>query len=99
MTPDLGQGGSQSIEDAVVLAKLLAGVGSGPLSGALAAYTAARLPRTMDMVKRSKRMAAFHHASTPLGMALRDQALKLSSSERTVGLFLRTFDPVFGWRP
>lgn len=107
MTPDLGQGGSQSIEDAVVLAKLLAEAGesdgaergSGPLSGALAAYTAARLPRTMDMVKRSKRMAAFHHASTPLGMALRDQALRLSSSERTVGLFLRTFDPVFGWKP
>ncbi|HEV2346128.1 MAG TPA: FAD-dependent monooxygenase [Actinocrinis sp.] len=86
MTPDLGQGGSQSIEDAVVLARLLAEVGSGPLSGALAAYTAARLPRTMGMVKRSKRMATFHHASTPLGMALRDQALKLSSSERTVGL-------------
>jgi 2-polyprenyl-6-methoxyphenol hydroxylase-like FAD-dependent oxidoreductase len=112
MTPDLGQGGAQSIEDAVVLAKLLAearfaqaGRGedtagkSGPLFGALAAYTAARLPRTMDMVKRSKRMSAFHHPATPLGVALRDQVMRLSSSERTVGLFLRTFDPVFGWKP
>jgi 2-polyprenyl-6-methoxyphenol hydroxylase-like FAD-dependent oxidoreductase len=106
MSPDLGQGGSQSIEDAVVLAKLL-GTGDGGEAGAdgadlveaLAAYTAARLPRTMDMVKRSKRMATFHHASTPLGMALRNQALRLSSSERTVGLFLRSFDPVFGWKP
>lgn len=118
MTPDLGQGGSQSIEDAVVLAKLLAegasrggdgsdsrgGEGGGrggddALFDALAGYTAARLPRTMDIVKRSKRMSAFHHASTPLGMVLRDQALRLSSSERTVGLFLRSFDPVFGWKP
>jgi hypothetical protein len=44
-------------------------------------------------------MSAFHHASTPLGLFLRNQALRLSSSERTVGLFLRTFDPVFGWKP
>ena len=97
MTPDLGQGGSQAIEDAVVLAKLLAETGGDVQS--LEAYTAARLPRTMDIVKRSKRMSAFHHASTPAGMFLRDQALRLSSSERTVGLFLRSFDPVFGWKP
>lgn len=97
MTPDLGQGGSQSIEDAVVLAKVLAEADGDVRS--LAAYTAARLPRTMDIVKRSKRMSAFHHASKPAGMFLRDQALRLSSSERTVGLFLRSFDPVFGWKP
>jgi 2-polyprenyl-6-methoxyphenol hydroxylase-like FAD-dependent oxidoreductase len=97
MTPDLGQGGSQSIEDAVVLAKVLAEA-DGDVR-ALASYTAARLPRTMDIVKRSKRMSAFHHASSPAGVFLRDQALRLSSSERTVGLFLRTFDPVFGWKP
>jgi 2-polyprenyl-6-methoxyphenol hydroxylase-like FAD-dependent oxidoreductase len=97
MTPDLGQGGSQSIEDAVVLAKVLAAADGDPR--ALASYSTARLPRTMDIVKRSKRMAAFHHASTPVGMFLRDQALRLSSSERTVGLFLRSFDPVFGWKP
>jgi salicylate hydroxylase len=97
MTPDLGQGGSQSIEDAVVLAKVLAAADGDPR--ALASYSTARLPRTMDIVKRSKRMAAFHHASTPVGVFLRGQALRLSSSERTVGLFLRSFDPVFGWKP
>lgn len=97
MTPDLGQGGSQSIEDAVVLARVLAEA-DGDVR-ALVSYTAARLPRTMDIVKRSKRMSAFHHASKPVGMFLRDQALRLSSSERTVGLFLRSFDPVFGWKP
>jgi len=97
MTPDLGQGGSQSIEDAVVLAKVLAEAGGDVR--ALASYTAARLPRTMDIVKRSKRMSAFHHASTPAGVFLRNRALRLSSSERTVGLFLRSFDPVFAWTP
>ena len=90
-------GGSQSIEDAVVLAKVLSEA-DGDVR-ALASYTAVRLPRTMDIVKRSKRMSAFHHASKPVGMFLRDQALRLSSSERTVGLFLRSFDPVFGWKP
>ncbi len=107
MTPDLGQGGSQSIEDAVVLAKLLAKVvredradaKSEALFNALADYTTARLPRTMDIVKRSKRMAGFHHASTPLGMALRNQVMRLSTSDRMVGLFLRSFDPVFSWKP
>jgi len=100
MTPDLGQGGSQSIEDAVVLAKLLGGAEDGSrLFEALAAYTAARLPRTMDIVKRSKRMAGFHHPTSPLGILLRDQALRLSNSERTVSLLLRSFDPVFGWKP
>jgi 2-polyprenyl-6-methoxyphenol hydroxylase-like FAD-dependent oxidoreductase len=107
MTPDLGQGGSQAIEDAVVLGKLAGGddrgggaaTKDGALFEALAAYTAARLPRTMDIVKRSMRMSAFHHATSPLAVALRDQVLKVSNSERTVGLLLRTFDPVFGWRP
>jgi 2-polyprenyl-6-methoxyphenol hydroxylase-like FAD-dependent oxidoreductase len=101
MTPDLGQGGAQAIEDAVVLAKLLGGGGGEgeDLVQELAAYTAARLPRTMNMVKRSKQMATFHHASTPLGMAVRNQALRLSSSEWTVGPLLRFFDPVFGWKP
>jgi len=107
MTPDLGQGGSQSIEDAVVLAQMLRKVAARDRADshpdavlhALAGYTTSRLPRTMDIVKRSKRMSAFHHPRTPLGTALRNQAMKLSSSERTVGLFLRSFDPVFGWKP
>jgi 2-polyprenyl-6-methoxyphenol hydroxylase-like FAD-dependent oxidoreductase len=104
MSPDLGQGGSQSIEDAVVLARLLTPNGSvhaeeDGMERVLAAYTAARLPRTMDMVRRSKRMSGFHHATSPVGMFLRDRALRLSGSERTVGMFLRSFDPVFGWKP
>jgi 2-polyprenyl-6-methoxyphenol hydroxylase-like FAD-dependent oxidoreductase len=97
MTSDLGQGGSQSIEDAVVLARVVAG-GDGVVK-ALAAYTDARLPRTSDIVLRSKKTAAFHHPRTRLGTFLRNQSLKLSVSERTVGLFLRQFDPVFGWKP
>lgn len=107
MTPDLGQGGSQSIEDAVVLAQLLRKVAAHDSADdhpdavlhALVGYTTARRPRTMDIVQRSKRMSAFHHPTTLLGTALRNQVMKLSSSERTVGLFLRSFDPVFGWKP
>jgi hypothetical protein len=44
-------------------------------------------------------MAAFHHPRTAFGRFMRDQSLKLTSSERMVGLFLRRFDPVFGWKP
>ncbi|MFD0530263.1 FAD-dependent monooxygenase [Kitasatospora arboriphila] len=43
MTPFQGQGACQALEDAVVLAHALAGA---DVTGALAAYTAARLPRT-----------------------------------------------------
>ncbi|HET8643248.1 MAG TPA: FAD-dependent monooxygenase, partial [Pseudonocardiaceae bacterium] len=56
MTPDLGQGGCQAFEDAVVLGRELAGVGPERLAAALAGYDAARGPRTAAMLRASNRM-------------------------------------------
>lgn len=77
MTPNLGQGGCQAIEDAVVLADLLAEA-HGDIPGALATYTATRAPHTAAVVRRSRRMGAAAQWSSPPAVLLRDTALAAS---------------------
>ena len=57
MTPNLGQGACQALEDAAVISLLAAGTGPDAVTGMLARYTAARLPRTTDVVRWSRRAA------------------------------------------
>ena len=74
MTPDLGQGGCQAIEDAVVLADALAREPDVP--AALASYQARRVARANSFVVRSHRFGQMAHVrSAPLRW-LRDQALR-----------------------
>ena len=75
MTPNLGMGGCQAIEDAVVLADA---IGREPsIEDALARYQAARVPRANSFVERSRRMGHVAHVrSAPLRW-LRDAALGL----------------------
>ncbi|MCP3754409.1 FAD-dependent monooxygenase [Streptomyces sp. TBY4] len=73
MTPNLGQGGCQAVEDAAVLAHLLDGA---DVPAALAAYSAARCARTDALRIRSRRagrVAALRH---PLAVAARDLAVR-----------------------
>lgn len=63
-----GQGACQAIEDAVVLAH----------TSDLADYTAARLPRTTDMVSRSRRVARAVAVQARPAVLLRDFALALA---------------------
>jgi 2-polyprenyl-6-methoxyphenol hydroxylase-like FAD-dependent oxidoreductase len=92
MTPDLGQGGGMAIEDAVVLAQLL---GEGrPVVPALNEYTAARLPRTTNIARRSRRAGRMY--SAPYGA----QVL----AARLVGrlpapVLARGLSSVVDWRP
>ena len=74
MTPNLGQGGCQAIEDAVVLADAL---GSSPDPGeALLRYQSRRLRRANRFVVRSRQLGRLAHLrSAPLRW-LRDQALR-----------------------
>jgi 2-polyprenyl-6-methoxyphenol hydroxylase-like FAD-dependent oxidoreductase len=66
MTPDLGQGGCQALEDAVTLAAVApaerAGRGGADLEAALAAYSAVREPRGADLVRRSRRAGRLYQA-------------------------------------
>ncbi|MEN8654321.1 FAD-dependent monooxygenase [Streptomyces sp. 21So2-11] len=95
MAPTMGQGGNQAIEDAIVLAHHAAspeGLGVG-----LAAYSAARLPRTTGIVRRSARIVRLVTLGGAPAVALRDGLMSLSRF--APGLALRTLDGIADWRP
>jgi len=74
MTPNLGQGGCQAIEDAYVLARELA---RDPSAAGLRCYEAARLGRTRRFVEESWRFGKLSQASNPLLMGVRNLAMRL----------------------
>ncbi|MEV2278186.1 FAD-dependent monooxygenase [Nocardiopsis sp. NPDC049922] len=96
MTPNLGQGACQAIEDAVVLAHA---VGKGAaVPERLAAYTAARLPRTSATVRRSAAAGRMSLMRNPLARALRDNGMVLTI-RLLPRLFFGPLEETLGWRP
>ncbi|MEU9113243.1 FAD-dependent monooxygenase [Streptomyces sp. NPDC048483] len=109
MTPNLGQGGCQAIEDAVVLAHEAAP--DGDLGAALALYTRQRLPRTMEVVRRAQRIGrlttwrarpacalrAALMAATAFPQGLR--RLRPGGTPTAPDLALRSLDGIADWRP
>lgn len=92
MTPDLGQGGCQALEDAVVLAACLADadeVGAG-----LARYDAERRPRTQSLAKLARRIGKFAQASGVLG-SVRMAAMRFIPERATA----RQIEQVTRWDP
>jgi 2-polyprenyl-6-methoxyphenol hydroxylase-like FAD-dependent oxidoreductase len=89
MPPTLGQGGAQAIEDAIVLAHHC---------DDLAAYTAARLPRTTAVARRAVKIARLNMTGNRALMAVRDTAIAALSMAGPA-LFLRSFDGIADWRP
>ncbi|MCQ8773149.1 FAD-dependent monooxygenase [Streptomyces telluris] len=83
MTPNLGQGGCQAIEDAVVLAHLLDGTDVAGIPGALAAYSAARCARTDALRVRSRRAGRIAALAHPLAVAARDLAVRATPARIT----------------
>ncbi|WP_232626627.1 FAD-dependent monooxygenase [Streptomyces alfalfae] len=150
MTPSLGQGGNQAIEDGLVLAHHMARVAgpapdadlasvTGPsatasvasfadrapfadrvpfsdpeasadpaaspcpaafaeLSAGLAAYSAARVPRTTEVVRRAARASRFTHLTSAPLVAVRD-TLVAAASRLGPDLLLRSFSSIADWRP
>jgi 2-polyprenyl-6-methoxyphenol hydroxylase-like FAD-dependent oxidoreductase len=105
MTPFLGQGACQAIEDAVVLASLVSPAESTEptesgdnLPAALAAYCATRLPRTSMVVQRSRRISRAVAIHSRPAVLLRDLGLALGGllPEKATA---RAVAPVFDWRP
>jgi 2-polyprenyl-6-methoxyphenol hydroxylase-like FAD-dependent oxidoreductase len=70
MTPDLGQGACQGIEDAVVLAACIDTEPDRP--AALAKYESARLRRVRTMVRDSRRIGRIATVRSPSLVAMRD---------------------------
>jgi 2-polyprenyl-6-methoxyphenol hydroxylase-like FAD-dependent oxidoreductase len=84
MTPDLGQGANQALEDAATLTRLLAGLTAqdvpepGALAAALDGYDRLRRPRTQRVARRARALGALAQASGPLTVGLRNRLLRLT---------------------
>ncbi|WP_328964630.1 FAD-dependent monooxygenase [Streptomyces virginiae] len=92
MTPNLGQGGCQAVEDAAVLGHLLAGAGPTEVPAALAAYSAARCARTDAIRVRSRRAGRVAALSHPLAVAVRDLAVRATPARVTGRAMAALFD-------
>lgn len=93
MTPNLGQGGCQAIEDAVVLARALAT--SPSVADALHRYEKVRIPRANAMVTQSFRLGRIAQWENPALIALRDALLRRLPPSAALRQFERVmaFDP------
>jgi 2-polyprenyl-6-methoxyphenol hydroxylase-like FAD-dependent oxidoreductase len=87
MTPNLGQGACQALEDAVVLGDVMAS-GAG-----LEAYDRQRRPRTQMITRRARRIGAAGQWASPAAVRLRDSALRLLPASS----FTRSLAPVLDW--
>ncbi|GAA0423823.1 monooxygenase [Actinoplanes capillaceus] len=89
MTPNLGQGACQALEDAVVLARH---------ADDLPRYTAERLPRTTEVARASRRVGRMANLGHPLAERLRNAGMALGG-RLGPDLILRQMDPILTWRP
>jgi len=92
MTPNLGQGACQAIEDAVVLSAYAG------RPGGLALYSAVRVPRTAAVAATSRRIGRLTQISNPVAVWARDTAMRLAG-RLGPNLVLRQMDPILSWRP
>ncbi|MEV5971407.1 FAD-dependent monooxygenase [Streptomyces sp. NPDC051921] len=88
MTPNLGQGACQALEDAVVLAARLDG--TADIDGALARYDTERRPRTTAVARAARRAGRMgQQLSHPLVVPLRNTLLRLAPSGASIRAILR----------
>lgn len=94
MTPNLGQGACQALEDAATLA---AALGTAPtVEAALARYDAERRPRSQSVARAARQAGRMgQQLNHPLAIAVRNTALRLAPSRATVRAILRHAD----WTP
>ncbi|APY84703.1 monooxygenase [Streptomyces alfalfae] len=91
MTPNLGQGACQALEDAVTLAHCLDG--AADVAAALRSYDRQRRPRTRMVTRRSARLGTLGQLAWPPAVFARDLAARLTPARATV----RSMAPVLGW--
>lgn len=94
MTPNLGQGACQALEDAATLAAALA---TAPgLDTALAGYDAERRPRSQAVARAARQAGRMGQQLThPLAVSVRNTVLRLAPSRVALGAILRHAD----WTP
>jgi len=89
MTPNLGQGGCQAIEDAVVLSGALAA--SAKLDDALADYERIRVARANGIVRDSRRLGALAAREGALFRVVRDAMLRWTPASVMHDRFIELF--------
>ncbi|MBY8870357.1 FAD-dependent monooxygenase [Micromonospora sp. PLK6-60] len=95
MTPNLGQGAQQALEDAVVLGAACAG-GPGRLPDALDSYDRQRRPRSQEVARASLRAGRFgQQLRNPLAVAARAMLLRLTPPRAALRAMARYAD----WTP
>ncbi|MFF9866877.1 FAD-dependent monooxygenase [Streptomyces sp. NPDC013953] len=88
MTPYLGQGACQALEDAVTLAAALSS--ESTVAAALARYDAERRPRSQAVARAARQAGRMgQQLSHPLAVALRNTAMRLTPSRASTQLILR----------
>lgn len=90
MTPNLGQGAGQGIEDAATLTLLLRGASIDELDAVLARYSDMRRRRTATVLQRSRTTGRLAQASNPFAVGLRTIALRLTPGAVMGALSRRT---------
>ncbi|WP_280503873.1 FAD-dependent monooxygenase [Nocardia farcinica] len=99
MSPNLGQGACQALEDAVVLAAVVAesGVAGTAETGSdgLARYDRLRRPRTRMIAARSDRLGAVGQLSSRPVVAARDAVMRMTPPSAQ----FRALAPILDWRP
>ena len=94
MTPFLGQGGCQAIEDAVALGRHLRE--TADVAGALRAYEAERLPRANAFVRRSAQAGRIARLRNPLAVWIRNGVFRTIGPEvqaRQIARMIRPPEP------
>lgn len=87
MTPNLGQGACQALEDAVVLAKI------ATTDPDLTRYDTERRPRTQMIVKRSARLGTVGQLAAPPVVAVRNAVMRLMPAS----LQFKALAPILEW--
>ncbi|MFB8005117.1 FAD-dependent monooxygenase [Nocardia sp. NPDC056000] len=87
MTPNLGQGACQALEDAVVLAHI------ATADGDLTDYDRQRRPRTQMILKRSRLIGAVGQLSSPAAVLARNALLRLAPPSAQ----FNSLAPVLDW--
>ncbi|WP_086830520.1 FAD-dependent monooxygenase [Streptomyces sp. NRRL B-24572] len=103
MTPNLGQGACQALEDAVSLAAALAGgsgegasAGASGIESALARYDAERRPRSQAVARAARQAGRMgQQLSHPVAVSVRNTALRAAPDRATLRAILRHAD----WTP
>ncbi|MDN5764261.1 MAG: FAD-dependent monooxygenase [Humibacillus sp.] len=90
MTPNLGQGAAQALED---VAALLDELGSAPVPEALAAYELHRRSRAEYVVSRSRLAGRVAQAGNPLTASLRDALARATPARALLRQFATILEP------